>query len=78
MSKFVTLTALVMTALSKAINEEDEEEVFAVKVIVYVSSGRFEKDARRFEVGPTRTLPEALPPLLRTKLTPNAARVAFP
>lgn len=74
----VTLTALVMTALSNAINEDGEEEVFAVRVIVYVSSGRFEKEARRLKLGPTRTSPEASPPFFRFKLTSKAARVAFP
>lgn len=78
MSKLVTFTALVITALSNAINEDGEDDVFAVKVTVYVSGGKFEKEARRLELGPTRTSPEALPPFFRSKLTSNAARVAFP
>jgi hypothetical protein len=73
-----TSTALVITALSNAMNEDGNDEVFAVRVTVYVSSGRFEKEARRFELGPTITSPEPLPPFLRSKLTSNAARVAFP
>lgn len=69
---------LVITALSNAMNEGGDDEVCAVRVTVYVSSCRFENEARRFESKLTRALPE-LPPLVsRSKLTSNVARVAFP
>jgi len=70
--------ALVITALSNAINEDGDEEMWAVRVTVYVSSCRSENEARRFEPGSTRALPEVPVPVLRSKLTSNAARVAFP
>lgn len=80
LSEFVTLTALVMTALSNAINEDGDDEVFAVRVTVYVSSGKSENEARMFEfkLGPTIISPEAPPSPFRSNLTSNVARVAFP
>lgn len=67
--KFSTSTALVITALSNAINEDGNEEVCAVRVTVYVSSCRFENEARRFEAESTRALPELAPPVSWFKLT---------
>jgi len=70
---------LVITALSNAMNEGGDDEVCAVRVTVYVSSRRFENEARRFESELNRASPE-LPPRVvsRSKLTSNVARVAFP
>ena len=77
MSKFDTSTALVITALSNAINDEGDDNVCAVRVTVYVSSCRFEKEARTSEPGSTRGV-LGLPLVVGLKLTAKEARVAFP